>query len=181
MAVSRAPAVSSEDLASSFVALDQLLDQFVDVLMGLGTETYCATPVPGVSGSVGGHTRHALDHVSAFLSARSGVTLSYDCRERGTAVERDPAAALRQILRVKVAIASSVGSYAADEPLWVTSQIDCAGHVLAGWSTIARELSFVISHTVHHQALVAVLLACQGIGVPDRFGYAPSTPSPTAG
>jgi uncharacterized damage-inducible protein DinB len=44
------------------------------------------------------------------------------------------------------------------------------------WSTHARELAFVISHTIHHCALMAVLLAVQGIPVPYRFGYAPSTP-----
>jgi uncharacterized damage-inducible protein DinB len=35
---------------------------------------------------------------------------------------------------------------------------------------------FVISHTIHHQALVAVLLSATGRGVPDAFGLAPSTP-----
>lgn len=46
-----------------------------------------------------------------------------------------------------------------------------------GWSTLARELAFVMSHTIHHQAIVALLLEQQGGGVPDeRFGYAPSTP-----
>jgi uncharacterized damage-inducible protein DinB len=39
-----------------------------------------------------------------------------------------------------------------------------------------RELAFVINHTIHHQALIAVLLAWHGIEVAPRFGVAPSTP-----
>ena len=43
-------------------------------------------------------------------------------------------------------------------------------------STLRRELAFVISHTVHHQALIAMLLAVAGLQVPESFGLAPSTP-----
>jgi uncharacterized damage-inducible protein DinB len=43
-------------------------------------------------------------------------------------------------------------------------------------STLARELLFVISHTIHHQALIAVLLSAAGRTVPEAFGLAPSTP-----
>jgi uncharacterized damage-inducible protein DinB len=48
-------------------------------------------------------------------------------------------------------------------------------------SSLGRELAFVLNHTVHHQALLAVLLAVQGRRVPVGFGYAPSTPRPAGG
>jgi uncharacterized damage-inducible protein DinB len=49
---------------------------------------------------------------------------------------------------------------------------------LSAWSTLARELAFVLAHTVHHQAMIALLLEWQGIHLPsERFGLAPSTPS----
>lgn len=38
-----------------------------------------------------------------------------------------------------------------------------------------RELQFLLSHTVHHFALIATLLERFEIGVPEDFGIAPST------
>ena len=38
---------------------------------------------------------------------------------------------------------------------------------MTGWSTLARELAFVVSHTIHHQAIIGVLLAIHGHAVPD--------------
>jgi hypothetical protein len=40
---------------------------------------------------------------------------------------------------------------------------------------MARELEFLLSHTVHHYAIVAILCRLQGIAVDDGFGVAPST------
>jgi len=59
----------------------------------------------------------------------------------------------------------------------VVTRLNTIGDSVIGWSTSARELAFVISHTIHHQAIIAVLLASQGVAVPHRFGVAPSTPS----
>jgi hypothetical protein len=40
---------------------------------------------------------------------------------------------------------------------------------------VGRELAFVLSHTVHHNALIAIMAQTLGVPVPARFGYAPST------
>lgn len=42
-------------------------------------------------------------------------------------------------------------------------------------STVARELLFVVSHTVHHNAIIGAIAALLGVRTPERFGYAPST------
>jgi uncharacterized damage-inducible protein DinB len=64
-----------------------------------------------------------------------------------------------------------------DEPVAVAAVTSTDGHSVTGWSTLARELAFVLSHTIHHQAIVALLLEQQGASLPDeRFGYAPTTP-----
>ena len=36
--------------------------------------------------------------------------------------------------------------------------------------------NLAVNHTVHHQAIIGVLLGIQGHTVPDRFGHSPSTP-----
>ena len=42
-------------------------------------------------------------------------------------------------------------------------------------SSLARELSYVLSHTVHHYALAAVLLRHQGVEPGPELGVAPAT------
>jgi hypothetical protein len=42
-------------------------------------------------------------------------------------------------------------------------------------SSLGRELEFVLSHTVHHHALIAEKLAANGDNAVRDFGVAPST------
>ena len=162
--------------ASPVAALERALDGLAELVAGLSVEAYCTRLLPTASGSIGEHVRHCLDHVSALVSADRSSDLSYDRRERGTAVETNPAAALRciQILRIKVAVGR--WSTWADDPIVVSSTISRSGAVATGMSTLARELAFVLNHTTHHQATIGLLASLQGYDVPDGFGYAPSTP-----
>jgi hypothetical protein len=42
-------------------------------------------------------------------------------------------------------------------------------------SSVGRELEYVLSHTVHHHALIAEKLAAIGVYIERHFGVAPST------
>ena len=138
-------------------------------------DVYCARFATNVSGSIGEHVRHCLDHVSALLAADPSRTLSYDRRQRGTAVETDPGEALRHILQLKNTL-DAWSTRSLDEPLRVMSMLSSSDEPVTGWSTFARELAFVVSHTIHHQATIGILLAIHGYSVPERFGHSPSTP-----
>jgi len=81
----------------------------------------------------------------------------------------------RQIERLKTALATW-STRSLDEPVRVTSIVSPSGDAVTGWSTLARELAFVVSHTIHHQAIIGLLLALHGRTVPERFGHSPSTP-----
>lgn len=162
-------------MESALASLDRLLDDLAGVLITVPPDVYRARIAPAVSGTIGEHVRHALDHVAA-LAGSDGVHLSYDGRVRGTRVESDPHAALLDILRLK----SAFGSWrqrSLDDPILVGSIMARADDAVASWSSIGRELAFVVNHTIHHQALIAMLLAWQGESVPERFGLAPSTPA----
>jgi uncharacterized damage-inducible protein DinB len=148
--------------------------------MSIDDGTYVARPIAEASGSIGEHVRHCLDHISALIAATAAKPLSYDRRERGTAVERNPAEALRRIMRLKSAV-DRWGERAMDEPVSVTSLLSHAGDAVTGWSTLGRELAFVNSHTIHHQAMIAVLLSLAGLDLPDRLGLAPATPTRHSG
>jgi uncharacterized damage-inducible protein DinB len=157
------------------LALWRLLEELDSLLREVGPDLYRARFATDVSGSIGEHVRHCLDHVSALLAADPSGTLSYDHRNRGTTVETDPAEALRQIMYLKTAL-DAWSARGLDEPIRVTSMLSTSGDTVAGWSTLARELAFVVSHTIHHQAIIGLLLAIHGRPVPERFGHSPSTP-----
>lgn len=166
--------VRSRSSAPPSWALRHLLDQLESLLSDVSPDVYRARFATAVSGSIGEHVRHCLDHVSALLAADPSSTLSYDRRQRGTAVETAPAEALRQILQLKNAL-EMWPARSLDEPLQVASMMSSEEGV-TGWSTLARELAFVVSHTIHHQAIIGILLAIHGHAVPERFGHSPSTP-----
>jgi hypothetical protein len=155
--------------------LVSLLDGLAAVLLEIPTDVYVARPVPQVSGSIGAQVRHALDHIAAFVAAPSTSPLSYDHRDRGTAAEGDPASALRTIFRLKTALVEC-STDCLQTPLEVIAKVSPAGESVRAWSSRGRELAFVQSHTIHHQAIIAMLLVIQGYPPPAGFGYAPSTP-----
>jgi uncharacterized damage-inducible protein DinB len=155
----------------------RLLEQLAGVVARLDDAHYRAKRAREVSGSVGGHVRHCLDHVAALIRGIEGGLIDYDARVRGTAIESRRDAALHEIAR----LVHSMQMLGVMEP---TTQVAVAlgegpdNDAATATSTVARELAFVLSHTIHHFAIVALLLHDMGVRVPPRFGYAPSTPSP---
>lgn len=150
-----------------------LLEQLRDLVELMPKAMYVAQPAARVSGSIGEHVRHCLDHVSAFTAALSGDELSYDHRLRGTTLEVEPRTAVAEIERLFVRL-ERVPPTSLDRQLTLTSLV-AAGRPLTMRTTIARELAFVVQHTIHHCALIAVLVEWQGGRVPHGFGLAPST------
>jgi uncharacterized damage-inducible protein DinB len=156
------------------LALAGCLMELAGLLEAASDLDYRARPEGGVSGSVGAHVRHCLDHVRAVLDAAKGGLLSYDCRERDTAVEDDRTLGI-VALRQHSGRLDALADCPADQPMRLEAQVDCSGDAVEVTSSLGRELVFVLQHTIHHQAIVALLLAARGIAIPPRFGYAPST------
>jgi uncharacterized damage-inducible protein DinB len=61
----------------------------------------------------------------------------------------------------------------------LVAQIHADGRSIRVPTTAGRELAFVISHTIHHSALIAVLLEHADWDVPPGLGLAPTTPVDT--
>lgn len=154
-----------------------LLEQLASVVERLDDGQYRAEPAREVSGSIGGHVRHCLDHIAALTNGFGRRQVCYDVRLRGTPVESQRDAAQVEIAWLLSQV-RGVQAAALDRPLDVVLSVDTAGATSVVRSTVARELAFVASHTVHHFAIIALLLREMGVSVPPRFGYAPSTPSP---
>jgi hypothetical protein len=164
-------------VASSPVApLIELLHQ-METLIGRLDDIDYEQPAPGrSSGGVGGHVRHCLDHVIALLASTHTGVCAYDRRARGTDIESCRRAALRAISTLTSAL-SDLGPELLDRTVSVETQIDHSGAMITTRSSIGRELAFVISHTVHHHAIVGQILLARGITLGPRFGLAPATPS----
>jgi hypothetical protein len=100
--------------------------------------------------------------------------IDYDDRDRGTAVEHDRFAALELILVLEKKL-TDFGWDDAPRLLTLSTLVSPELPPVTAVTSPDRELAFVVSHTVHHNALIAVMTKLQGIAVPAEFGYAPST------
>jgi uncharacterized damage-inducible protein DinB len=166
---------------NAFGALSDLLQQMATVASHLGPEEFSDSEVSGISGSIGGHVRHCLDHVRALESGLERGLVDYDARRRETAVERDREAAALALMSAASRL-RTLGNHVLGHPLVVRTRIADDGRTVECESSAARELAFVISHTIHHSAQIALLAHRVGsTRLPRRFGVAPSTPALAGG
>jgi uncharacterized damage-inducible protein DinB len=100
--------------------------------------------------------------------------LSYDHRQRGTEVETNREAALEVIRRQERQLLA-FPLHAEGRPLRLSVMVSSGLPPTEVETTVGRELAFVLSHTVHHNALIAVMARTLDVPIPDGFGYAPST------
>ena len=154
-------------LVELLVRLRGLLERTPDAI-------YTARPVPQLSGSIGEHVRHCLDHVAVLVSSGYGGRISYDHRARATADEITPAVAIARIDRLMDRLVAMT-ELEMDGQLTVSALLHQDGMPVTSQSSVARELAFVVHHTIHHFAVIALLLDRLGVKVPAQFAHAPST------
>lgn len=156
--------------------LFELLHQMRQLIERLDDINY-AMPAPDrTTGGIGGHVRHCLDHVSALLAgARTGLC-AYDRRQRGTDVETSRAAAIDAITDVMLGLLE-LDAPTLESDVYVETQLDPSGTMVVTRSSVCREIAFLVSHTIHHNAIVAQIMQARGLHVAPRFGLAPATPT----
>lgn len=159
-------------------ALVRLLDDLRDVIGQVPDQVFARKPAGKPSGSIGAHVRHCLDHVGALLEGARTGRMSYDDRVRGIAAETDREAALTRIRALTQAVLD-LDPRLIPRCVRLRVRLDTRGTTTEVQSTVGRELAFVISHTIHHNATIALLLSESGTDLPSRFGIAPATPSPS--
>ncbi len=143
------------------------LERGIAIIRGLDVETFSATETG--NGSIGAHFRHNLDFLNSFLNGLAERRIDYNDRTRDTMVETRPAYAVEQI-EFAMRRLDSLEPEIFDRIVMVRSEInEDLWHV----SSVAREIEFLHSHTVHHYALIARLMP--SLPVSNTFGVAPST------
>jgi uncharacterized damage-inducible protein DinB len=151
-----------------------LLRQLAELLESLSDGQYAQKPVGVVASSIGGHVRHSLDHFEALPSGLSGGGVDYDHRRRGTDVEHCRKAALEAIRQHEQRLLACLW-LSGSQSLRLSVLLTPEDPPVKVTTTLERELAYLLSHTTHHNALIAVMARLLGVALPSRFGYAPST------
>ena len=151
---------------------DRCLESLAALVRRLTDADYVC-PVQPCDAGIGSHVRHVLDHYDALLNGIDAGRVDYDSRERDPATECDRRVALARIDSLRVDVAA-LAQRAGDAPLRVCLDCGTGGRMPAA-STLSRELQFLVSHTVHHDALIAAAARALGVETEHGFGIAPST------
>lgn len=153
-----------------------ILDQGVQLLSQLSPSEYTRRHADCFNSSIGGHVRHNLDHYWSLLRGYEAGEVDYDARARDPRVETDPAVAAASTAEIAAALKNLKPALLEAA---IRVKMDTGGYTIPdeAWSrsTVRRELQFLLSHTVHHYALIGVMCQRQGLHLPKGFGIAPST------
>lgn len=152
------------------------LEQGESLLASLDDFTYRRALQVVFGSSIGTHIRHNLDHYACFLSGIETSCIDYAARRRDTPLERDRSAALVEIARLCNALMALGDPAALAGTLHVRREADIEAVPVV--SSIERELDFLLSHTVHHYAIVAILCRLQGRRHPRGFWRGAVHPAP---
>ena len=150
----------------------ELIRQGLALLQEIDGELY-AKPEPAISSSaIGSHVRHVVDYYQRFLVGLGVGHVDYDLRERDELVERVRESGIERLERL---IGELEGLRGRGMEPSLRIKVDAADESSWGTSSMERELQFLRSHTVHHFALIAVILRLSGVEPGEEFGVAPST------
>ncbi len=156
-----------------------LLRRFISIVESVTDSQYLLSDQPLFKSSIGAHVRHVLDHYQALINALSDGSLSghvnYDERTRDESVEINRSVAIDR-LNAMITLVEQINDY--DVSLIVSMDVgspDAVG-VIPQRSTVGRELTFLHSHHIHHEALIAFILRVLNItSIDNEIGLAPST------
>lgn len=152
-----------------------MLEQARTLLACVTDEQYVATVPAAFNASIGVHLRHCLDHFTSFLAGTAESRINYDHRERNTTLERNREAALCRVQEIQVSI-DLLNPASLAKPVNITSKVLTNGEFAQeAASSFARELMYVVAHTLHHFALIHVMCNLLKADLPPNFGIAPST------
>lgn len=155
------------------------LEQGIELIWQLDDGLFADSPRPPQPGGVGAQFRHLLDFYDCFLDGLPEGRIDYAGRRRDARVESDREYAIGEMRRVVEALARLQPSQL-DARVRVSSEGAADSPSGPEWngSTARRELRFLLGHTVHHYALIALMLRMREVPLPEGlegFGVAPAT------
>ncbi|RCV91187.1 DinB family protein [Halomonas montanilacus] len=155
-------------IEENLLALSQL-EEFVDALT---PEQYRHNFGHDGRHTLGKHIRHIIDHYNALLSSLDDAVIDYEDRHRDERLEQWPQQAAHRLIDIKAALTALVG-HCPTACLSLNYPLGAGVQVLD--TSLARELAFLTSHTIHHMAILGLLAEQLGFTLPEAFGVHPST------
>ena len=151
------------------------LERALGVIDNLPVAAFTDKSEAAFSASVGEHFRHLIEHYQAFLDGWPGGVVDYDARPRNAQLETDMASARASIENLRRRLRALPADLDLAQPVAVRC---CTGAEMKASpvpSCLSRELVFLHGHSVHHFALIVIILKQRGITVEQNFGIAPAT------
>lgn len=127
------------------------------------------------SSSIGAHIRHILDRFHCFFAGQAGASIDYDARKRDQEIEHNLEAATFALASVARRIEQLGESSIGNELIVVKESVLPSSPAVEISSTVERELMGLITHSIHHLAIISLLAKSFGHQIDSDFGKAPST------
>jgi hypothetical protein len=172
----------AENTTTANLSLSEYVDPVIaivrrgaETISTLSVEQFSRTAGLPSQASVGAHYRHHLEHIQLLLKGLKSGIVDYDARTRDPRVESDISYALDMTAAVENEL-KTLRLLEPAHPLVVIqrAEVDAPDRPKVP-TTLAREILFLQSHTVHHYAIIAMLLRAQGLDINPEFGVMAST------
>ena len=150
------------------------LSEIKDLLLKISNDQYSQKSGMLSGASIGQHIRHILEFYVCLIHGRKSGVINYDTRERKYTLENNTKAAIRVIHD----ILNNLSAIEKDSPVILVGCYSTNNQeTVVINSSILRELTYNLEHSIHHQALIKVGLKEQGIEhiIDENFGVAPAT------
>ncbi len=151
-----------------------ILEQGQELIEALSDESYRSPPTALRASSIGAHYRHHLEHFQLLILGLRSDVVDYDCRERDARIEQDRQVAIART-RELVSALENLSEDDLDNPLTIAHRTCIEDQGRCAPSTLRRELLFLLSHAVHHYALIKLIAESLGADIDPTFGVMPST------
>ncbi|MEX0964809.1 MAG: hypothetical protein WDZ52_12290 [Pseudohongiellaceae bacterium] len=149
------------------------IEQCNQILNTVSHENYIDASMGGAS--IGAHIRHILDKFHCFFVGLPEACIDYDTRKRDREIESNIGAAAFALATVGRRIEQLRQAPARDGFIEVREAVLAPSPAVGVSSTLERELMSLITHSIHHLAIIALIAKSFGYPIDDDFGKAPST------
>ncbi len=150
----------------------ETLKQGIELIARLDDRLYTLPNRELSLSGAGAHFRHCIDFYHGFLAGVESGRINYDLRERDERIEQNRSFA---IARLNAVIEGLNLAIVVEGDRMLATLLEGSSDSDWSISSLKRELQFLLSHTIHHYALIALALRSQGFDPGAEFGVAPST------
>lgn len=164
-------------LQKAFLCNSAVLTELSNLLSSMPDRVYQKRSLPHSQikvSSIGAHCRHIIEFYQSFLKGAVSGNINYDHRARNVELEINRSLALREIQNIQKQLSELLNCSSLGESSHLQAQVDPENFITIE-TNLVRELIFLQAHSVHHQAMIALLMHCFELTVPEEFGLATST------